>query len=164
EKAFEHALDILSNGIRMVEGCTCADGCSACVGDYHLDKRLVLWGLKCMLEDLDPPQGIKKPPQPPVVKPDKKFQFQTLPSEWQAFAAFVQSTNEYLSRFLAAVPSVLVCGNKLVMVLSSHFYVDWVSEGPNREQVKNLVKQYVAVPSGFEIEYKCPDSSRQFEW
>ena len=44
EKISDLMPKIIDNAIRMVAGCSCEDGCPACVGDYTLDKKLVLWG------------------------------------------------------------------------------------------------------------------------
>ena len=47
--------EILESAIKMVSGCPCEDGCPACVGDYNLDKKTVLWGLDNLLEESEPP-------------------------------------------------------------------------------------------------------------
>ena len=43
EKIYDLVPEILEKAIHMVKGCTCEDGCPACVGDYTLDKSMVLW-------------------------------------------------------------------------------------------------------------------------
>ena len=154
EKAYAHAQNILENAIRMVEGCPCRDGCSACVGDYHLDKKIVLWGLKSIFEELEPPRGIKKPQDSPVVRLIKRYDLQTLPEHWKEFTAFIRTANGYLSSFLAdAVPAAQVRENTLVLLLDNPFYVDWISEKTNREQLFNMIRQYVS--GSFDIEFKC---------
>ncbi len=44
-KGFSLVRDILRRADRMIRGCPCRGGCPACVGDYHLDKRVVLWAI-----------------------------------------------------------------------------------------------------------------------
>ncbi len=56
EKIYDLMPQIIDNAIRLVGGCTCEDGCPACVGDYSLDKNMVLWGLKNLKEETEPPQ------------------------------------------------------------------------------------------------------------
>ena len=46
EKIYDLVPEILEKAIHMVKGCSCEDGCPACVGDYTLDKAMVLWGLE----------------------------------------------------------------------------------------------------------------------
>jgi DEAD/DEAH box helicase domain-containing protein len=72
DKAYEHISEIIKNAIRMIEGCSCRDGCSACVGDYHLDKKVILWGLKSVFEKLPAPRGIKEPQPSPAVPLEKR--------------------------------------------------------------------------------------------
>lgn len=155
--AYEHIPEILRNAVRMIEGCSCRDGCSACVGDYHLDKSVVLWGLKSIYEQLPVPRNVKIPRSSPVVLLEKQFQLDSLPEHWNEFSVFLQSSGEYLGRFLASVPAVRVEKKSLVLVLQNEFYKDWMSDGTNRENLRNLLRQYVEVPPGFTVECECPE-------
>lgn len=56
EKIYELVPQIVDNAIRMVKGCSCEDGCPACVGDYNLDKAMVLWGLENLMEESEAPE------------------------------------------------------------------------------------------------------------
>lgn len=159
DKAYDHIAEIIQNAIQMIEGCSCRDGCSACVGDYHLDKRVVLWGLKSMFAKLPVPQRIKAPPSSPVVTSEKSFKLHSLPEHWDEFCSFILSTGEYLSRFLASVQTVKVRDSSLILFLRNEFYRDWVADKVNRESLCNLIRQYVAVPQNFHIEYECPKES-----
>lgn len=157
DKAYDYAKKIIENAIKMVEGCSCQDGCSACVGDYHLDKKIILWGLKSIFQKLDEPADIKIPQASPVVPLEKRFELCSLPEHWGEFVAFIVTTNEYLSIFLATIPMVKVQNNTLIIKLENQFYKDWILEKTNQENLKNLVKQYVTVCSGFKIEYESPE-------
>jgi DEAD/DEAH box helicase domain-containing protein len=159
DKAYDHALEIIENAIRMVEGCQCRDGCSACVGDYHLDKKVILWGLKSMFQELAAPQNIKIPPASPQVPLEKRFQLHSLPAHWDEFVTFIMTTSEYLSKFLTTVPAVKVENSTLILKLDNLFYKDWLSEKTNQENLKNLVKQYVAVPPDFKLKYESSEEA-----
>ena len=63
EKIYDLVPEILEKAIHMVKGCSCEDGCPACVGDYTLDKAMVLWGLENLLEESLPPEQVKMPEQ-----------------------------------------------------------------------------------------------------
>lgn len=41
-------------------------GCAACIGDYRLDKGLVLWGLKNLSEETQPPVKMYKDTKEPL--------------------------------------------------------------------------------------------------
>ncbi len=61
EKAYDFLYDIVKNAIQLVGGCQCDEGCPACVGDYNLDKTIVLWGLENVLTEIAPPEDVKVP-------------------------------------------------------------------------------------------------------
>ncbi|WDC83168.1 hypothetical protein PL321_10080 [Caloramator sp. mosi_1] len=44
----------------MLKNCKCKDGCPACVGDYHLDKKMVLWALEGMIKDVEETPKVTK--------------------------------------------------------------------------------------------------------
>ncbi len=159
DKAYDHSLQIVDNAIRMVEGCQCSDGCSACVGDYHLDKRVILWGLKSIFEQLEAPKTVKTPQKAPGVTLKKRFQFRTLPEHWGEFVAFIGPTNEYLSKFLMTVSSVSKKESTLILHVENAFYKEWISDETNKENLKNLLKQAVSVPKDFVIEFDSPEDN-----
>lgn len=46
EKAYERMPEIVSRAKELVAGCSCENGCIACIGDYRLNKSKILWGLE----------------------------------------------------------------------------------------------------------------------
>lgn len=85
EKIYDLIPQVVEQAVRMVSGCPCKDGCAACVGDQHLDKSLVLWGLKNLLEESDPPEGTKVVKWAETKWREKEFRFQELPEKWEVF-------------------------------------------------------------------------------
>lgn len=59
EKIYELIPEVIDHAIQMVKGCSCEDGCPACVGDYTLSKKMVLWGLRSLKERLEAPEYVK---------------------------------------------------------------------------------------------------------
>lgn len=154
EKAYEYLFEIVENAISMVNGCQCQDGCPACVGDYNLDKTMVLWGLENLLTELDPPEGLKVPETPPEVVNEKQFHFEELEKEWSNFTRFIQGTGQYLSDFLSKVEKVKVEDSTLVLYLESEFLKVWSSNEENKKRLKNIIEFYVHTPNDFELELK----------
>lgn len=59
EKIYDLIPQVVEHAIRLVEGCRCEDGCAVCVGDLRLDRKIVLWGLKSLLEERTVPRNTK---------------------------------------------------------------------------------------------------------
>lgn len=148
EKAYELISDIIDNAIIFVEGCHCKDGCAACVGDYHLDKQVVLWGLKSIYEQLDPPSDIKKKS---VDIEQKKFSFEDIEAHWDEFVCYLCGRDDSLSSFLTSVKSVKRDNTTLILNVDSSFYVDWIMDEANKTRLINSISYYVEVPAQFDI-------------
>ncbi|AFA48582.1 DEAD/DEAH box helicase [Acetobacterium woodii] len=154
EKAFDLILPIINNAIRMVSGCPCEQGCAACIGDYHLDKSLVLWGLRNFLAELALPKGIKLTtsglaPAVPVIK--KPFGFDTLPENWPAFCDYLLRNGERFGSFLSTVMAVEVDGQGLTLVLDQDFYREWVMDASNKKSLINLFSYYTDAPTDLKL-------------
>ncbi|WP_367339209.1 DEAD/DEAH box helicase [Aminivibrio sp.] len=161
-RGYELIPRIIGNAVRMVEGCPCSGGCSACVGDFRLDKRIVLWGLKSMYGKISLPENIRALP-PGSAPAGKRFSLETLPEQWSEFVDHLLSSGEYLSRFLAAVPKVRKDGNTLVLEVPGEFFRDWLTEGGNGEKLTGLLQRYAVLPSGFTVRFEWPGDGKSLK-
>lgn len=151
EKVYEMTGQILENAIRMVENCRCSDGCPACVGDYKLDKRMVLWGLKSLLEELEAPKGIKIWQKPPMPSVKKAFSFAKLGQEWEAFVECLKKNGEPNSAFFGTVLQVRVLEETLELTVSSRFYEKWASQSANEKSLRNILRFYTDCPAQMKL-------------
>lgn len=152
EKVYEVYDLIVKQAITMVRGCKCNSGCPACVGDYSLDKNLIIWGLENILEELQPLKNIEMPEQPPKVTLEKQFKFDELQENWQGFTSFLKSTGEYLTDFISNVQSVRIHQDQLILIISNQFYKQWLLDEHNYNNLINTFKYYVEVPHRFSID------------
>ena len=152
EKAYDLIEDIIRNAIRMVEGCRCKDGCAACVGDHHLDKRVVLWGLKSIFEESEPPVAVKTIIEPDIDIVQKPFSFDSIEERWSEFVQFLHDRGESFSNFITAVKTVKKNNETLVLHVDNDFLVSWIMEEANKLRLENTIAHYVDVPSHFSIQ------------
>ncbi|MBM6802760.1 DEAD/DEAH box helicase [Mediterraneibacter glycyrrhizinilyticus] len=152
EKIYELVPQIIDNAIRMVEGCSCESGCPACVGDYNLDKKMVLWGLKNLLKESEPPEfeGKQVEESRPFIQ--KGFSFYRLPLEWDAFCDSVVQNGESGGAFLRTVEQVEVNGHRLILTVGSSFYEEWLMDPDNMRGLENTVRYHAVCPSDMRIE------------
>ncbi|MFZ5351554.1 MAG: DEAD/DEAH box helicase [Bacillota bacterium] len=154
EKAFDFGKEIIDDAVILVKNCKCEDGCPACVGDYHLDKKLVLWGLSMLLEDAKAPEKIKEAEKAPVIIQEYVYKLKELPSNWSQFVLFLKTNGEYLNSFLSTIDRVEVSGSMLNFITDFKFYEEWIMDTANKKKLMNILKRYVEVPAGFDISVK----------
>ena len=155
EKAFSLISGIVQNAVKMVSGCRCKDGCAACVGDHHLDKRIILWGLENLYRESPDPVTKKRMVEPVLPVYDRPFSFTTIEKEWPRFIAYVAQHGESLSAFLSRIESVRISGNTLILVVENSFVKQWAEEEENYQKLKNLFTHYLETPYGFSVIFEA---------
>ena len=163
EKIYELVPQIIKNAVRMVEGCSCESGCPACVGDYSLDKKMVLWGLKNFLEESDPPEFEEKTGGElyPFIR--KEFSFYDLPDEWSEFCDSVVKNGENGGAFLRTVSRVEVNGHSLILTVGNAFYEEWLGEPDNLRGLENTVRYHAVCPSDMRIEVRAVENREKID-
>ena len=143
--------EILESAIKMVSGCPCEDGCPACVGDYNLDKKTVLWGLDNLLEESEPPVYLKKNIKEPQPVIRKEFSFFNLPDEWEKVCYAVVKNGEAGGQFLKTIKKVSTEGHKLILTMENEFYAKWLMEPDNLQSLTNTLRYHVICPADMQI-------------
>ncbi len=152
EKIYDLVPQIIENAIRMVSGCTCENGCPACVGDYSLDKKMVLWGLKNLQEESEPPQycGKYEEKVQPVIR--REYTFSKLQEQWPLLCESVDQNGESGAAFLQTVKHVEIKGHSLVLTMGNVFYQNWIQEPENKRMLESILRRYVECPAGMKVE------------
>lgn len=152
EKAYDLIDTIIHNAIKMIEGCRCKDGCASCVGYHHLDKKVVLWGLKSIFDNIEPPEVSKNLREPTLIVEQKPFSFDDIEKRWSEFVNFFRSRGESLSGFITSIKSVRTHEKTLFLQVENDFCATWIMELSNKVRLENSISQYVDVPPQFEIQ------------
>lgn len=159
DKIADFIPQIVENAAALVSGCPCEDGCAACIGDHWLDKKLVLWGLKNLLEESDPPAGIpwNRPRERPVFQ--KPFVLKELekPDNWKEFCLYLQEKGDPFSAFLHTVPGVVLEGNTLCLCTVLPFYREWIMEENNYRSLLNIFRYYTQAPGNLKLEIRLEE-------
>lgn len=158
EKIYELVPQIIENAVRMVEGCSCESGCPACVGDYSLDKKMVLWGLKNFLEESEPPEFEEKVSEESRPFIQKGFSFYSLPEEWGEFCDSVVKNGESGGAFLRTVSRVEVSGHRLILTVGNAFYEEWLGDPDNLRGLENTIRYHAVCPADMRIEIRAVEN------
>jgi len=159
EKIYEQMEQIVENAIRMVQKCPCQDGCPACVGDYKLDKQMVLWGLKSLLAKSEAPRQAKRFIKPPLPTVKKQFSFEKLAGQWDLFVACLKKNGEQNSAFFGVVQKAEVNGQVLDLWVNSPFYQKWASMPANEKSLQMLLRHYTDAAEEVRIRIQSPKAA-----
>ena len=159
KKAYERAEQILDHAIELTSGCTCKDGCIACVGDYHLDRQVVLWGLRSLRESLPAPASYKYVQYAKRPQETKEFIFRELPERWSDFVQYLKQTGDPLANFLNTIHNVTVSGTELTLETANAFYTDWVMDKTNYRSLINIFRFHTDAPENIRIRAITEDTS-----
>jgi len=158
----EKVLDLISlivgNAIKMVGGCKCENGCAACIGDYKLDKGLVLWGLRNLVEEIEAPKGIKLVEYAQSTFIEKQFRFNELQVKWKEFCDYLVENGDIFATFLSSINRVEVDKHALTLILQNAFYKEWVMEENNKRSIINIIKFYTEAPAGIELKIRVENA------
>lgn len=149
KKIYDYIDAIIENAIKFVSNCSCKDGCSACIGDYHLDKRYVLWGLKNLLSTEGEITYNDKIVNFVSAEISKDFKISTLKENWEKFILKLEENNEYLSQFVKDVKKINIKENIIYLYVDNNFIKDWIEDIDNLQQLENIFNYYI------ESEKKC---------
>lgn len=163
EKIYDLVPQIVDAAVRMVGGCACEDGCPACVGDYSLDKKMVLWGLENLREQTAPPDfhGKKAGVEAPAL--EKAFSFFNLADQWPAFCDTVVRSKERGGAFLGMIQKVEIEGHCLILTLGSRFYGTWMDDPNNRRWLESTLRRYVSCPADMRVEFRVEEDGERVE-
>lgn len=154
EKVFDLIAQIIQNAIKMVSGCKCENGCAACIGDYKLDKAMVLWGLQNLLEELEAPKDIKLVEYATSTFIKKPFQFSQLQEKWKEFCGYLKENGDTFAAFLSTISEVEISNQILTLVTNNAFYKEWIMEENNKRSLINIISFYTEAPTGIDLKTK----------
>ena len=151
EKIYELIPEVIDHAIQMVKGCSCEDGCPACVGDYTLSKKMVLWGLRSLKERLEAPEYVKKQVEEERPGVHNQYSFFKLSEKWNEFCETVIKNGESGGAFLKTAKRVEIEKHNLILIVDSYFYEDWLKIPENAKSIKNILKFHAVCPQDMEI-------------
>jgi DEAD/DEAH box helicase domain-containing protein len=160
EKVFDLIAKIIEDAIKMVSGCKCESGCVACIGDYKLDKAMVLWGLKNLLEEIEVPKDIKLVEYAPSIFIKKQFKFNELQEKWKEFCDYMRENGDNFATFLSTISEVEIHNRTLTLVLNNAFYKEWVMEESNKKSIINIISFHTYAPIGIELKIRLEETEK----
>jgi len=134
QSAFEGLDEVLTDALRLIEGCRCRSGCPACVGSYGRDRALLGWAMRSFFEELAPPQEARSQRAPVEARPLRTDLPPVRAIPWEEAAVRWREVLDDLSRsgvdgatLLASLPAPETFGNRLQLTVESAGLKDWLT-------------------------------------
>ena len=160
EKSFSLMPEIINNAIKMVSKCKCSNGCPACIGDYTLDKRVVLWGLNNLLQESDAPVEVERKDLPEAPFEEKQFSINDISKRWDEFKVFIMQTGETNTAFIGEFITAVGAHDKtMVLHVANPLALLFANNDENRMQIRNLLYHYIEMPYDTAIEFCLEEQS-----
>lgn len=161
EKIYDLVPQIVDNAVQMIKGCVCESGCPACVGDYNLDKKMVLWGLENLKEQTKAPEYCRKNVEKPKTSIQKKYSFSKLPEQWEELCESIIQNGEKGGAFLKTVKEVTVEGHRLILTVENGFYGIWMMEKENIRSIENTLRYHAVCPADMKVEVRVEEDKEK---
>ena len=142
--------NIIKEAISLLRKCSCKDGCPACVGDYHLDKKVVLWGLENMLE-IKEDITTNKVAAFNYSETNKPFKINNLKEQWNEFLKMLSENGEKYYGFLSNITKIDITDNIINISVDNEFEKEWIEEDANINEIKNIFNYYVESKKRIEV-------------
>ena len=150
-KAFDLASDVLGDALLLLEGCSCSEGCPACVGNFELEKKVVGWAVASFFADIAPPKGWR--PKVSLVPPPElpRIDFSHLAERWPGLRAEWSASERPGAAILRKIARPTVRGATLVLEVDSPSLAAWLGDEANIRRMRDLLAERVTLPAEFRI-------------
>ncbi|MDY0059051.1 MAG: DEAD/DEAH box helicase [Myxococcota bacterium] len=155
-RAFEEIATLLPDALRLVERCACHDGCPACVGAATIDRSLVAWGLRSLLQETPPPTAVPGLPhltaaerlgEPPLAIP-----WAEVPARWEEVRQRLASDRSPGAAALRQVTAVRTLATRLILQIDSPGLVAWLEGDSSKLLLERTLRRHLQLPEGCEVQ------------
>jgi len=148
EKAFEKIEEIINNAILLVKKCRCKVGCPACVGDYRIDKKIVLWALENLFVETDLPKDLLVSEEPRIGRVEHPFTWEKIEDDWPKLIDLMERHGSFGANLLSKATRFCVENASLILYFPESI-VKLTDKEETKRAIINSLGQYMHLPLGF---------------
>jgi len=160
EKAFEHIKEIIKNAVYLVRNCRCKTGCPACVGDYRIDKKIILWALENLFVETNPPKDLIIPEEPKIEQIEYEYTWDKIVEDWMDLVERMKNYKMFGANFLSTAKSISVENTSLILYFPISA-VKIADKDEIKQAINNSLAQFMRLPKGFSLSFKSIDSTNE---
>lgn len=153
EKIFRNLDGIIQNAIRLVRRCHCTHGCPVCVGNYKIDKRVILWAWENIFKTTSPPSDIKIMEDLAADTLQMPFSWDAISDRWADLIKLMQRNRVSGAEFLGTITEVSLDKNALILRVPQSTQ-KILENAQIKQSLINSLSQFVELPSDFELKFE----------
>ena len=156
EKIFQNIEEIINNATDLVKNCRCETGCPVCVGDYKIDKKIILWALENFFAETKPPKDIVVAEEPKIASIEYSYTWENISEDWAKLVRLMQDRRMYGADFISTAKEIRFNNTTLTL----YFPESDVKLADNEEikqSIVNNLKQFIELPDRFSLSFESID-------
>lgn len=165
EKGYDLVESILFEAFEIVSNCSCKSGCPACVGNSHIDKKVISWAIKSFSMNEPAPEKFEEDYIEEIENTEEKlFAIENVEVNWGEFKKLINEncSGVYMSDFLQSFDSAKFNNNKLALITQNYIDKDLISN-ENIVGIKGLINKYFRLEEEFEILFNVQEKSNNLD-
>lgn len=150
EKAFGNIQEIINNAILLVKKCRCKVGCPACVGDYKIDKKIILWALENLFVETDPPKDLIVSEEPRIERVEYPFTWGKIEDDWPKLIDMMERHRNFGTNLLRKAIKLCVEDANLTLYFPKSI-LNLAEKEETKRAIINSLGQHMELPQGFAL-------------
>jgi DEAD/DEAH box helicase domain-containing protein len=159
EKIFQNIEEIINDAIALVKNCRCKTGCPVCVGDYKIDKKIILWALENFFAETNPPEGIVVSEDPKIAVIEYSYTWENISEDWTKLVRLMRDRRMYGADFLSTASGIRVDNTTLTLYFPESD-LKLVSKDNIKQSIVNNLKQFIKLPDTFSLSFEMIDITK----
>ena len=160
EKIFQNIDEIMKNATDLVKNCRCETGCPVCVGDYKIDKKIILWALENFFAETKPPKDIVVAEEPKIASIEYSYNWENISEDWAKLVRLMQDRRMYGADFISTAREIRVNNTTLTLYFPESD-VKLADKDEINQSIVNNLKQFIKLPDKFSLSFESIDSIRE---
>ena len=128
--------------------CRCKVGCPACVGDYRIDKKIVLWALENLFVETDLPKDLLVSEEPRIGRVEHPFTWEKIEDDWPKLIDLMERHGSFGANLLSKATRFCVENASLILYFPESI-VKLTDKEETKRAIINSLGQYMHLPLGF---------------
>lgn len=160
EKIYQNIEEVIKNATYLVKNCGCKVGCPVCVGDYKIDKKIILWALENFFVETKPPEDIVVSEEPQMGLIEYSYTWENITEEWANLVKLMRERRIYGADFLSTAKDISVNNTTLTLYFPES-NLKLADKDEIKQSIVNNLNQFIKLPDKFVLSFMSIDTTHE---